>query len=69
MICASAPAIKGITVAAVRKVAEKLGKVKKEPFQDQDGCVDVDYVKGEGEGDLEKSVISVSVSTVHRNEY
>lgn len=62
LICACAPAVKGIIVAAVQNVSKKLGKVKKEPFSYNHGYVEYD------KSDLEKSAISVSVATVHKYE-
>lgn len=58
MICASAPAVKGIVTAGLNRLLVKLGRKKKESYSNDEF---VQY----GKDDLEKtSDISVSVKTV-----
>jgi hypothetical protein len=62
MICASAPAVKGIVTAGLNRLLVKLGRKKKEPYSDDEF---IQY----GKNDPEKtSGIFVSMKTVQKYE-
>jgi hypothetical protein len=63
MICASAPAVKGIFVAGLNRLLGKFGKKRREP-----SFPDHEFV-GYARNDIEKISPIVSVQSVQKYEY